>query len=121
MKLFRSKKKKLAMIQAIKPTSKATLKIQCLFACKGDVEESMKLYDYFAKDMADLPDYDPVPVTWLDNTKDIASGIFSWMKDNQDTLAQGYEFIRTIVQSKGLPPLSGEATIVGETLPDINT
>lgn len=108
------------MIQAIKPTSKATLKIQCLFACKGDIEESMKLYDYFAKDMADLPDYDPAPATWVDNTKDIATGIFGWLKDNQDTLAQGYEFIRSIVQSRGLPPLGGGPTVISEILPDIN-
>ena len=107
------------MIQAIRPTSKATLKIQCLFACKGDIDEAAKLYDFFAKDMPNLPDYDPVQPTWVDNTKDMANGIFSWIKENQNTLAQGYGFIRNIVQNKTLPevPLPTAQT---EPLPAIN-
>jgi len=51
------------MIRAIRPTSKASLKIQCLMIGKT-VDEANKLYDYFAKDMPDLPDFDPVPPTW---------------------------------------------------------
>ena len=104
------------MIQAIRPTSKATLKIQCLFACKGDIGEAMRLYDYFAKDMPDLPDYDPVQPTWVDNTKDMANGILGWVKENQDTLAQGYEFISSIIKRRGALPPAG----TGEPLPPIN-
>lgn len=101
------------MIQAIRPTSKATLKIQCLFACKGDISESSKLYDYFAKDMPELPDYDPIQPTWVDNTRDTLNGLMAWIKDNQDTLAQGYDFIRGVVQKRTLPPIE-------EPLPPIN-
>ena len=104
------------MIQAIRPTSKATLKLQCLFACKGDIDESNKLYDYFAKDMPDLPDYDPVQPTWMDNTKDVVNGLIGWMKENQSTLAQGYDFIRGIVQNRALPPIEESGT----PLPNIN-
>jgi hypothetical protein len=96
MRWFNNKRKKLEMLQAIRPTSKATLKIQCLFACKGDSDESRKLYDYFAADMPDLPDYDPVQPSWVDNTKDVANGLFSWFKENQDTLAQGVSFFRDL-------------------------
>lgn len=103
------------MIQAIRPTSKATLKIQCLFACKGDIEESMKLYDYFAKDMPELPDYDPVQPTWVDNTKETVTGFMEWLKNNKETLAEGYEFVRSVVQRRGLPPVSHETP-----LPPIN-
>lgn len=74
------------MIQAIRPTSRATLKMQCLFACKGDIDEANKLYDYFAKDMPDLPDYDPIQPTWMDNTKDTVNGMMIWLKENKDTL-----------------------------------
>ena len=94
------------MIQAIRPTSKATLKMQCIFACKGDIDEAGKLYDYFAKDMPELPDYDPVQPNWMDNTKQTVSGLMNWLKENQDTLAQGYEFIRNVIQSRNLPPVS---------------
>ena len=64
MKWF-TNKKRLEMLQAIRPTSKSTLKMQCLFVCKGDIDEANKLYDYFAKDMPELPDYDPVQPTWV--------------------------------------------------------
>lgn len=107
------------MIQAIRPTSKATLKMQCLFACKGDIDEAMKLYDYFAKDMPELPDYEPVAPTWMDNTKETVNGLMGWLKENQDTLAQGYEFIRNVIQRRGMPPV-GEPTGTGTPLPDIN-
>jgi hypothetical protein len=112
MKWFTNRKKRLEMIQGIRPTSRATLKLQCLFCCKGDIDEANKLYDYFAKDMPELPDYDPVQPTWMDNTKDVANGILGWFKENKDTIAQGYELIRGVVQSKTLP--------VTEPLPDIN-
>lgn len=107
------------MIQAIRPTSKATLKMQCLFACKGDIDEAMKLYDYFAKDMPELPDYEPVAPTWMDNTKETVNGLMGWLKENQDTLAQGYEFIRNVIQRRGMPPVE-EPTGTGAPLPDIN-
>ena len=110
MRWFTNKKKKLEMIQGIKPTSKATLKLQCLFCCKGDIDEARKLYEFFAADMQNLPDYDPVAPTWMDNTKDMANGIFGWVKENQETLAQGYEFIRSIVQNKGALPAVADAT-----------
>lgn len=105
MKWFSPNKKRLEMLQAIRPSSKATLKIQCLMLCNGKVDEANKLYDYFAKDMPELPDYDtPVP-TWLDNTKDVANSIVSWLGNNKDALAQGYEIIRGFTGNR-LPPLS---------------
>jgi len=110
------------MIQAIRPTSKATLKMQCLMVCKGDIDESNKLYDYFAKDMPELPDYDPVPPTWVDNTKDVANGILSWLGNNKTTLAQAYDIIRGITGNR-LPPLTlGGAPVEtpAEPLPPIN-
>ena len=115
---FTNKKNKLEMVQAIRPTSKATLKIQCLFACKGDIDESNKLYDYFAKDMPELPDFDPVQPSWIDNTKETVNGLMGWLRENQDTLAQGYEFIRNIVQSRNLPPTASQS--IEAPLPPIN-
>ena len=112
---FTDKKKKLEMIQAIRPTSKATLKMQCLFACKGDLDEANKLYDYFSKDMPELPDYDPIQPTWMDNTKDTVNGLMAWFKENQDTLAQGFEFIKGVVQKREVPTV-----VSSEPLPDIN-
>ena len=123
MKWFKNKKRQLEMIQALRPTSKATLKMQCLIICKADIEEANKLYDFFAKDMPDLPDYDPTPQTWVDNTKDMANGIMGWLKENQSTLVQGYDFIRTVIAKRGqLPELPvGDGSAAATTpLPPIN-
>lgn len=113
------------MLQGIKPTSKASLKLQCLFICKADIEEASKLYDYFAKDMPNLPDFDPAPPTWVDNTKSTVNGLMGWIKENQDTLAQGYEFISTIIANRGMLPSIAPAAEAAEeaaedVLPEIN-
>ena len=94
----------MALIQTLKPTSKATLKMQCLVICKADIDEANKLYDFFAKDMPDLPDYDPAPQTWVDDTKRVAGGIANWVGNHQTLLAQGYEMLRAMTGGK-LPPL----------------
>jgi len=105
MKWFTNKTKRLEMIRGIQPTSKATLKLQCLFATKGDIDEAKKLYDFFAEDIPSLPDYDPAPTTWVDATKQTAGDLFSWLKQNQDTIATGYEIVRQMAGGK-LPPLT---------------
>ena len=123
---FRNKRKRLEMIQGIKPTSKASLKLQCLFATKGDIDEAKKLYGFFAEDMGSLPDYDPAPVTWVDSTKKTATDIFSWIRDNQQGIATGYEVLRQMTGGR-LPPLqlpvqaaSAEAAADAAPRPDIN-
>ena len=113
---FNNKKKRLDMIQGIKPTSKATLKLQCLFACNYNIEEAKKLYSFFADDMPNLPDYDPVAPTWQQNTAQTVNGIMAWLKENQDTLAQGYQFIQGIIANRGIIPTA----TTEEALPPIN-
>ena len=124
MKWFRNRQKQLEMIQALRPTSKATLKMQCLIICKADIEEANKLYDFFAKDMPDLPDFDPPQQTWVDNTKQTASSFFAWLKENQNTIVNGYEMVRQMTGGK-LPPLTLTPPVAEETaaepLPDINS
>lgn len=105
MNWFTNKKKRLEMIRGIQPTSKATLKLQCLFATKGDIDEAKKLYDFFAEDIPSLPDYDPAPTTWVDTTKRTAGDFFSWLKENQNTIATGYEMVRQMTGNR-LPPLT---------------
>jgi hypothetical protein len=88
--------------------------------CKGDIDEATKLYDYFAKDMPELPDYDPVQPTWMDNTKQTASSLMAWLGENMDTLAQAYEFVRNVIQNRSLPPIAPEAPAATEALTPIN-
>ena len=107
------------MISAMRPTSKATLKMQCLMVCKGDIDEAMKLYDYFAKDIPDLPDFDPAPMTWQQNTAQTVNGIMDWMKNNGSTLQQAYQFVQQIIANKGVMPVASEVSDT-EPLPPIN-
>lgn len=100
--------------QGIMATSKTSLKMQCLFCAKGDLKEAKELYDFLAADMPNLPETDPIPPTWVDNTKNTVNGLMSWFKENQDTLAQGYDFIQSVIQKR-------KATVVDNPpLPNIN-
>ena len=107
------------MISTIRPTSKATLKMQCLMVCKGNIDEALKLYDFFVRDMPNLPDFDPIPPTWMDNTKDMANGIIGWLKENGGTIQQAYAMVQQIIANKGALPITPE-TPAAEPLPNIN-
>ena len=107
-----NRRKRLDMLQNIQVTSKASLKMQCLYIAKGNIKDAQELYDFFAKDMPELPDFEPTKPTFLENTKETVNGLMSWLKENQQTLTQGYDFIRGIIQKN--PP------IPKEPLPPIN-
>ena len=95
--------------------------MQCLFAAKGDINEAAKLYDYFAKDMPELPDYDPVPPTWQQNTAQTVNSIFSWLKENSGTIQQAYSMVQQLISNRGvLPTIAEDAADAGEALPEIN-
>lgn len=104
--------------QGIKATSKNSLKWQCLYCAKGDLKEAKELYDFLASDMPDLPDFDPVPLTWQQNTAQTVNGIMGWLKENQGTLAQAYDFIQGIIKNRGIPSATPAAPSV--ELPPIN-
>ena len=107
------------MISAMRPTSKATLKMQCLMACKGDIDEALKLYDFFARDMPELPDFDPAPLTWQQNTAQTVNGIMGWLKENGSTIQQAYQYVQQIIANKGVLPVAPEGP-AAEPLPPIN-
>ena len=82
---------------------------------QGDLKEAKELYDFFASDLSDLPDHDPVQPNWMDNTKNAVNGLMEWFRENQDTLVQGYDFVRGII-SRGQPVESEPVA----SLPPIN-
>ena len=90
-------------------TSKMTLKASCIRACNGDIEKAERLYDFFAKDIANLPDFDtPVPSTF-DQIKGMAEDIFGWVDKNQDKIVGAYNFIQnmrggTTIVTPSAPP-----------------
>lgn len=102
--MFNRRQKKLAMLQNLQATSKTSLKLQCLQLAKGNVKEAKELYDYLAEDIASLPDFDPVRPTFLESAKSTADGVLQWIKNNKDTLAEGYDFIRGIASKRAAAP-----------------
>lgn len=109
------------MISAMRPTSKATLKMQCLMVCKGDIDEALKLYDFFARDMPDLPDFDRPAPTWQQNTADTVNGVMNWLKDNGPSIQQAYQFVQQVIANRGvIPPVTPDIEEAAEPLPEIN-
>ena len=97
----------------IKPTSKAALKRECLYLCNLNVEKAEKMYDFLVKGMSDIPDIEPASKSFVQNLGDQANSIFGWLRENQDMLSQGVDFIRGIVTKKSgvptptpLPPIN---------------
>lgn len=116
----KEKERRLEMLQAITPTSKTSLKRQCLYAAKGNLKEAKELYEFFVEDLKDLPDNDPVPKTWQENTSNTVNAIMGWLRENQSTLAQGYSFIQSIVANRGALPALTVAEETEEALSPIN-
>lgn len=107
------KKKRMEFIQAFVPTSKAQLLQVAMWYHKGDVKKAQEMVDFYLNNIT-LPDNDPVPPTWVDQAK----SIFGWVKDNQNELVQGYEFIRSVIQNKGALPMIQDTAAT--PLPNIN-
>ena len=117
MMFFRRNKIKKEMIRAINPTSKASLKMQCLLVSNGDIDKAERLYDFMAKDMPDLPMFDPVQPTTMQQVKNTAVETFQWLNSNQETLMNWAGFFRGLF-SKGAP--ASGTTPPPSPLPPIN-
>ena len=106
--MFNRKKKErlLEQIAMIKPTSKSALKKECLYLCNLNVEKAEKMYDFLVKDMKDIPDVEPTQKPFLQNFGEQATSVIGWLRDNQDVLGQGVDFIKGIVASRSgkVPP-----------------
>lgn len=92
------------MIKMIRPTSKASLKSQCLMMCKGDVKNAMELYKFYMEDMESIPDYDIIPPSGFEKAKDTAINLFGWIKENQNEVIGIIDFIKNIRGGNGSVP-----------------
>lgn len=113
----KEKKRKMEFIQNYVPTSKAQLLQVAMYFNKGDVQKAQEMFDFYSRNL-DLPDFDPVAPTFMQQVRQTAGGLFSWIKENQEDIAQGYDFLRSIVQRQSVVTAGTQAT---EALPDINT
>ena len=114
----KERKKKMEFIQNYVPTSKAQLLQVAMFLNRGNVEKAQEMFDFYEKNL-NLPDFDPVAPTFMQQVKGGASDLFSWIKENQGDLIQGYQFLHSVIKNKGeLPVISDVPT--GEPLQPIN-
>lgn len=107
----KEKKKKMEFIQNYVPTSKAQLIQVAMMYNKGDLAKAQEMFDFYSKNL-NLPDFDPVAPTFMQQMKSGASDFFSWVKENQGDLVQGYEFIRSVILNKGALPAADAADTV---------
>ena len=90
-------------LSMIKPTSKSELKQSCLYLCNLDVKKAQEMYDFLVKDMTELPEIPPAQKTFMDNFKQQSGEIMGWLRENEDMLTKGAEFIKGIFQRKSTP------------------
>ena len=105
------------MIQNIIPTSKVSLKMTCLHSCNGDLEKAEKLYKYMAEGLEDLPTFDPVRPTTMQQAKEMIGDGFTWVKENQETIVSWVSFFKDMFGKGGgggippaaspIPPING--------------
>jgi UPF0288 family protein (methanogenesis marker protein 3) len=115
----KDKKKKMEFIQNYVPTSKAQLLQVAMYFNKGDIQKAQEMFDFYAKNL-DLPDFDPVSPTFMQQVKSNASDIYGWIKENQGDIVQGYQLIYSIIKNKGALPVGEPTGTVVEPLPPIN-
>ena len=104
-------------IQSYIPTSKAQLLQVAMWYHKGDVGKAQEMVDFYTKNMS-LPDLDPVQPTVMQQIRGNVSDLYTWVKENQGDLVQGWQFISSLIKNKGMIP-AGEAAGT-EALPPIN-
>lgn len=102
--MFHKNRIKKEMLQHLRPTSKASLKQQCLLLSNGDIDKAERLYDFMTKDMPDLPMYDPVQPTTMQQVKQTAVETFGWINENQETIMNWVGIIRNLFGKGGTPP-----------------
>lgn len=105
-------------IQNYVPTSKAQLLQVAMYFNKGDIQKAQEMFDFYAKNL-DLPDFDPIAPTFMQQVKTGATDLFSWIKENQGDIMKGYEFVRSVIENKGALPSAGTG-VAEEPLPPIN-
>ena len=87
----------------IRTTSKEALKRTALVVANYDIKKANEIYDYFAKDMPDLPTVEPAMPNAFDQFKTTAANMIQWGSQNQDMIVGA---INTVLGMMGKNPIS---------------
>lgn len=96
----KERKKKMEFIQGFVPTSKAQLLQVAMYMNKGEISKAQEFFDFYSRNL-NLPDFDPVSPTFMQQLKGSATELYSWIRENQGDIIQGYQFIQGIIKNKG--------------------
>ena len=106
--MFGRPKINMALIQT---TSKDTLKRTALFACGGDIKAAEEIYDFFVKDMPNMPDYDTIPPSFMDQAKSTIGELFGFVDANQDKLIGAWNIIQQMRGGGAVTPPSAPTNL----------
>ena len=90
-------------VTMLQTTSKDALKRSALFVTGGDIKAATEIYDFFVKDMPNMPDYDAVNPSFMEQAKDTIGGVLGWVDQNQDKLMGYWQLIQSFRGGGGAP------------------
>jgi len=100
----------------IRTTSKEALLRSALLVSNNDIRKATEIVEYFTKQLPNLPDTDPAPLSALDQVDAFASRLSAWGEKHPDiTNGLGNILMQVLKNSKlgaFLQPAAGAATEV---------
>lgn len=85
----------------LRTTSKDSLKRSALYITGGDIKAATEIYEFFIKDMPNMPDYDMAQPTFMEQAKDTIGGVLGWVDQNQDKLVGYWQMIQSFKNGGG--------------------
>lgn len=92
----------------VNTSSKMSLKMSCINACKGDVQRAKELYDFLSEGIKSIPDFDIQPPSMVQQIKETVGSVFGWVKENREDIVQAVGFVQSIVKKPSAAPATTE-------------
>lgn len=64
--------------------------------CNGDIKAATEIYEFFVKDMPNMPDFDTLQPSFMEQAKDTIGGVLGWIDQNQDKLVGYWNIIQAM-------------------------
>ena len=90
-------------LRMLRTTSKDALKRSALMMCEGDIKKSTEIYEFFMKDVENMPDFDMPPTPFIEQAKNTVGEVFGFLDENKDKLMGAWEFIKSMRGGGGTP------------------
>ena len=84
----------------IQTTSKDALKRSALMAANYDIKKATEIYDFYMKDMEDLPAFDPAPPTTMDQINSFADMVSAWTEKHPDITNGISNIVMNMIKSR---------------------